>query len=187
MGAWLQEAGFAFTPELVRASLVLALVGSAVVVGLLARLGQSPDRHFFKLWMISWLFYTVHLGAATTLGALKQDVFSATVPTVAVALSALYMLAGILEMLQRPVPRRQLLLAALVLVGVTQVGSVAGRLPLIEAVAFDALALIAVLAGWAYYRHFQWRRNTTAIAAGFAVWAVPVVLTPSFDTSNMLA
>jgi two-component system NtrC family sensor kinase len=187
MGAWLQEAGFAFTPELVRASLVLALVGSAVVVGLLARLGQSAERHFFKLWTISWLFYAVHLGAATTMGALRQDVYSATVPTVAVALSALYMLAGILEMLERPMPRRQLLLAALVLVGVTQVGSVAGRLPLIEAVAFDALALIAVLAGWAYYRHFQWRRNTTAIAAGFAAWAVPVVLTPSLETSYMLA
>lgn len=187
MEAWFQEVRSAFTPELVRASIILALVGTAVVVGLLARLGQALERRFFNLWTIAWLFFAVHLAGATARQALLQDAYSATVPAVAVLLSALYLVGGVLQMVDRPVKRRQLLLLGLVLVGATQVASLYGFLPWVESGAFGLLAVAAVLAGWAYYRHFRGRRNTVIIAVGFAFWAVPVVLMPSFESSPVLA
>ena len=172
------------TPDVVRACMALALVGVSVVVGLLARPGRQG---FFHLWAIAWLFYAVCLAAQFAWGVLKLDQYSAMVPTICVAESALFFLCGNLEMVDVQVDRRLVAVLAFAIFGAVYGAYRVGVEAWVIATVFSVLAGAAAFGGFLYLRNMRGRRRLTLVAGGLMFWAVPVVVTPMFEASRTLA
>ena len=103
MMAFSDNFGPGLAPEIVKASLVLALIGSSVVIGLFGYVGRRTQRASYIFWAMGWMFYAVYLAAMIANGFVNEDWRLATIPTACVALSAWFMWCGGLATCDRPV------------------------------------------------------------------------------------
>ncbi|NQU11900.1 hypothetical protein HQ590_13985, partial [bacterium] len=112
-----------FTPELLAATLVLALMTSTVVVGLFAHRARGAPGGPDHLWAIGWLLFLVYLAAALADQALLGQGGLGVFRDAAVGLCGLFLLWGNQAQSQLFRSRRELGLATVLVM----LGSYAGH------------------------------------------------------------
>lgn len=186
MTAAFQGINDAFRPELVKACLVLALVSAAVVIGLFAYLGQRSERPSYRYWTIGWLFYAVFLAAMIADEYVMQNWQMAVIPSGCAAMCALFMLAGNMDVIERPIGPYRLWAVALVLLGVNYAAHGFGVAHWFACPAFWALALAAVHGAYLFYQSRKPTVGTRLVVAGYLVWAALVTAVPLIEKVPVL-
>ncbi|MCG3150045.1 MAG: Sensor histidine kinase RcsC [Verrucomicrobiae bacterium] len=175
-----------FSPDLVQACLVLALISAAVVIGLFAYVGQRTERASYRYWTIGWLFYAVFLAAMIAADFMVQNWQLAAVPTACAALSALFIFAGNMEVVERPVGRNRIFILALVIVALNYLAHREGFAYWFSCPAFWALAAVAVHAGRLFYLSRTTTVGAKLVMTGYTVWAAMVVAVPLIERVPVL-
>ena len=103
------------TPEFERATVVLALICVASVIGLFAYLGRRTRRAHFGAWATSYTFYAAYLAALIGVRIVPDNPFETMLLALLLGLSALFMFWGDFHLAERPRSRRELLLASLLI------------------------------------------------------------------------
>jgi CheY-like chemotaxis protein len=111
----LDDMGFAFPQECLRATLLVSLLSVWVLVGLFYYLNRYARRDYFSIWTGAWLFYAVWL--TFSLGNADEAPGSTlfTINQSCVSLSAVFLLWGSLRFLNLAAPRRLCVVAAMFL------------------------------------------------------------------------
>jgi len=172
-----------FSPDLVKACLVLALISTSVVISLFAYVGQRTERSSYRYWTIGWLFYAVFLASMIAAGFLMQDWHLAAIPPACAALSALFIFAGNMEVLDHPLGRPKIISIALGVVILNYLAHREGFAYWFACPAFWALAAAAVQAGMLFYRTRKATAGAKLVVIGYMAWAAVVVAVPLIERS----
>src|SRR2546426_8979813 len=76
------------------AALLLALLCTWVVIGLFAYLNHFTRKHYFRLWLVSWMFYAAWLASCLGLTELNTMPLLVMLKKSCIGLSALFMFWG---------------------------------------------------------------------------------------------
>lgn len=171
----------AFSPDLVKACLVLALISVSVVISLFAYVGQRTERPSYLYWTIGWLFYAVFLSAMIASDFMRQDWQLAAVGPACAALSALFILAGNLEVLEHSLGRLRIVGVAVGIIALNYFAHREGVAYWFVCPAFWALAGAAVQAGVLFYRTRKATSGAKLVVIGYMVWAALVVAIPLIE------
>ena len=104
----LEDMGLVFSPECLRAALLVSLLSVWVLVGLFFYLNRYTRREYFTIWTAAWLFYALWL----TLGLEGEDAAPGSlgflIKQCCVSISAVFLLWGSLRFLDQPVRQTSL-------------------------------------------------------------------------------
>ncbi len=184
--AFANRIGLSFTPEVVKASLVLALISTAVLVGLFAFVARRTRRAGYEQWAIGWLFYAAFLATQIASGFVAQDYWLATIPTTCVALATWFMVCGNLVVMDRPVSRLTIAAVSAFLAGINYCVLLLAELFLFSSLAFWTLGLAAVQTGYLSYRGRRLNASRLLVSGGLVLWGAHVVAFPSVEHTPML-
>jgi signal transduction histidine kinase/ActR/RegA family two-component response regulator len=171
----LEDMGLAFSPECLRAALMVSLLSVWVLVGLFFYLNRYTRREYFTIWTAAWLFYALWL----TLGLRMEDVAPGSLAAIlrqcSVSISAVFLLWGSLRFLGLPVRQTSLgafmvFLAAWTVVSARESASrLQFQLPI-----FILLGSSSLFAGVCFWRLRRQKAFIGAglLSAGFLLWGV---------------
>ncbi|MEI6083861.1 MAG: ATP-binding protein [Verrucomicrobiota bacterium] len=171
----------AFSPDLVKACLVLALISASVVISLFAYVGERTERPSYRYWTIGWLFYAVYLAAMIAGDFMMQDWQLAAVAPACAALSALFIFAGNMEVVEHPLGRNRVFMIALGVITLNYFAHREGFAYWFACPAFWALAGAAVQAGVLFYRTRKATTGAKLVVVGYMLWALLVVAVPLIE------
>jgi two-component system NtrC family sensor kinase len=186
MMAIVERFGTVFTPDLVKACLVLTLIAAAVVIALFAYVARGGERGHYRLWTIGWLFYSVFIAAMIAQDTAWEYWQIATIPTACVGLSALFMFAGNLHVLERPMEPRTLFLNSLAILTINHFAHGEGYPYWFACPAYWALAAAAIHAGLIFYRNRCSAPGGVMVVVGFWMWALQVIAVPLVERQPLL-
>src|SRR5579859_2987167 len=98
-----------------KTALYLALVGAWVVVVAFAYLTFHMRKSYFRMWAVSWLYYSMYVASSIELQQQPTVTLLATVGQACIGISALCMLWGSLQLIGKVRRNGELGLAALLI------------------------------------------------------------------------
>jgi signal transduction histidine kinase/ActR/RegA family two-component response regulator len=104
----LDDMGLAFSPEYLRAALVVSLLSVWVLVGLFFYLNRYTRREYFTIWTAAWLFYALWLTLGLRMGNAPLGSLVSMTRQCCVSISAVFLLWGSLRFLCLPVRQTSL-------------------------------------------------------------------------------
>jgi signal transduction histidine kinase/CheY-like chemotaxis protein len=170
--------GLRFTPELAKGCLVLALISTAVVVGLFAYVGQRTGRKAFGVWALGWLFFAVFLSAQIAGQFISEDWQLASIPSACVALSAWFIFCGNREWLDQPVGRRDIAIVSGLIAGLSYLSHSQRAEFWFAPLAFGALAGATEQTAWLHYGDRRSGASRWLVTGGLAGWGLLVGAVP---------
>jgi two-component system, NtrC family, sensor kinase len=180
---WIKTAGTMFTPELAKASLVLALISVSVVGALFAFVGRRTQRPSYSLWAVGWMFYAAFLASQIAGGFVSRDAQLVAIPSGCVALAAWFMFCGNLAWLSRPARDNDIAIVSTVIAGFSYFVHSMNVALWYMPVGCCALAAVGVQTAILNYRDRQTRASRLFVTGGFLLWTVPVVAFPLVEYS----
>lgn len=187
---WTEILDLTFPPEWVKASLVLALFATAVVIGLFLYLNRYTRKSYFTLWTVAWLFYGGYLAASISIHDAPGDPLLTMTQLACIGCGALFMFWGSFQLTQRTRRNGELggglvLLVVWSYVAAYEVQSVLW----ITYPVFFLLAAASFHTGILYYRNRKQYRSANVLAAGFVLWAMHLLVYPchQFMSTGMVA
>lgn len=173
------------SPQL-QTSIARTLATTLVIAALFGFIGQRRRHSAYDLWAVGWLFYALFVGVMLLADLMAQDWHLATIASGGVALSALFMIAGNLEMADRPVKRWRLAVIAVVVVALNYLAHEMGAAYWFACPAVWTLALAALSCGFMFYRGRQPNVSVVLVVSGYVGWAALVVASPVVQSSPLL-
>ncbi len=175
----LDSLSLVFPPDWVRAALVLALLGTLVVVGLFSYLNHHTRKEYFRLWTIAWVYYAVFLLASIGFSRQPENPILVMLRLATLGIGALYMFFGSLEFEERPRPRRELSLGVLMIVVWSAVAAYQVRDRLwVTVPMFTLLATACIYTAAMYARFCRKYRGAVLLTSGFALWGIHLLAFP---------
>lgn len=98
-----------FPPEWLKATLVLSIISTWVLVALFAYLNQYTQRRYFSLWTIAWLFYALWLTASINLLDSPESQLGQMLTQSCIGVCALFLVWGNVTILRQDFPQRNIL------------------------------------------------------------------------------
>jgi PAS domain S-box-containing protein len=171
-----------FPGEWVTAALTLNLISIGVVVGLFIYLNQQTRQERFGLWMVSWMFYAIHLATLLALREGSNTLWLVFGERASIGVSALLMFWGSLQLTHAPRPHRELVAGIVLLVLWSVVAALrVGQSPWVTAPVFVLLAAANLYTGFIYLRSRDQRRAARLLGAGFSLWGLHLLTFPFLD------
>jgi PAS domain S-box-containing protein len=186
MMAFAETIGLTFTPEVVKASLVLALIGVAVLVALFAYVGRRSQQVEYSLWASGWMLYATFLASQIASGFGSQDWFIVAMPAACVALAGWFMFCGNLKVMDRGVRRGVVALAAGFIVGIVLILFKYGEAFWCVMAAFGMLGVSTAQTGYLQFRGQRRSTSSILIGGGLGLWALHALAFPVVDESAAL-
>jgi len=177
----LEDMGLAFSPEYLRAALMVSLLSVWVLVGLFFYLNRYTRREYFTIWTAAWLFYALWLTLGLRMGNAPMGSLVSMTRQCCVSISAVFLLWGSLRFLGLPV-RQTSLGAFMVFLAVwTVVSAQLSKNPLeFQLPIFILLGSSSLFAGVCFLRL---RKRMAFVGAGllslgFLLWGVYLATYP---------
>jgi PAS domain S-box-containing protein len=180
--------GDLFTTDWVKATLILALITTWMVIALCGYLARDTRQRHFLLWTLAWIFYSGYLSVSFVL----EDMPGARTLLMArlgcLGMSALFMLWGVLS-LQNPRRNNRILVYASAPV---MVWSYAATYWLPQGFGsagpvFWLFSGASIAAGLHYRRECKGNRPATMLAFGFILWGAHLALFSFLSVSPAMA
>ncbi|HUK82861.1 MAG TPA: ATP-binding protein, partial [Verrucomicrobiae bacterium] len=160
-----------FPDQWLKASLVLALFSTWVVISVFAYLNHYTKKSYFSLWTVAWMFYAVWLAASIQLDETPDLPFYIMARRACVGVSALCMFWGSLELIDKARRQRELAYGVVMIVIWSYVAAYKVQDPLwITLPVFVLLASASVYTGLLYLRLRRHCRGANLLTAGFILW-----------------
>ncbi len=175
----LDSLSLVFPPDWVRAALVLALLGTLVVIGLFNYLNHYTRKEYFRLWTMAWVYYAMFLLASIGLDRAPEDAFLTMVRRSCIGITALYMFFGSLEFAGVGRRKRELQLGVLMILMWSAVAAYQVQDHLWVTVPVFALLAIACFYTASLYGRFCPKyRGSVVLTTGFALWGLHLAVFP---------
>src|ERR1051326_3474158 len=91
-----------FTPELVKASLLLALLSTSGALGLFFDMGISIKKSCLPMWALSWMFYAMYLATSIALVESPKMLVLVVTEHTSVGISAVFLFYGVYQLVHAP-------------------------------------------------------------------------------------
>jgi len=177
----LEDMGLAFSPEYLRAALMVSLLSVWVLVGLFFYLNRYTRREYFTIWTAAWLFYALWLTLGLRMGNAPLGSLLSMTRQCCVSISAVFLLWGSLRFLGLPVRQTSLGAFMLFLAVWTIVSAQLSKNPLeFQLPIFILLGSSSLFAGVCFLRL---RKRMAFVGAGllslgFLLWGVYLATYP---------
>ncbi len=178
-----------FSPEALKAALFLALLSSWVLVGLFAYLNRYTHRHYFALWTVAWLFYTIWLTTTLLYLSIKNTAPWEWIRPASIGISAIYLFMGSLHFSGNQRGKKELRLMVCFVAAWSYVaqhylkGFIWFSLPL-----FLILSLASFFtAGYFFQKRLNHRYiGVSMLGLGFILWGLQMAFYPFIEISHFL-
>ena len=174
-----------FSPETLKAALLVSLLSVWLLVGLFAYLNYYTKRRYFTLWMVAWLFYAIWLTLRFAEEDLPNNEFMLMARQGGVGISAVFLFWGSEVFMGRRVRQKLpamfivfLLLWSYVGIHFLKDSVIQAQLPV-----FALMGLAGLLAarGFFKYRLEQRYIGASLLAVGFFLWGIYLAGYPLWD------
>lgn len=166
-----------FSPDWVKAALMLALIAVGMVIAMCLYLNRWTNKRHYGLWMVGWMFYAAYLVMTFILEEITHMPQLVMAQMMFMGMSALFMLWGVWDM-TNPRPRLQLITAAVVTLLVWSYLA-AYVLPASVWNSAPVFALLAGASAWAglhYGRERSQSRSANILTMAFMLWAAQLAV-----------
>lgn len=167
----------AFTPELIKACLVLALISNVGVFSIFAYIGRQTKRLAYSWWTIAWLFHAVALASLIAKDFLGADWTVTMIPAACVGITSLLMFAGNREMAGQPLDRDKIGMLGISIIGLAAIFSAEQVGGLFSGAVFVALSAAAIQTGFLHWHRRKLTASVVLVAGGFWLWSIYGVVT----------
>jgi len=177
----LEDMGLAFSPEYLRAALMVSLLSVWVLVGLFFYLNRYTRREYFTIWTAAWLFYALWLTLGLRMGGAAPASAVFMLKQCCVSISAVFLLWGSLRFLGLPVRQTSFGVFMVFLVVWTLVSpEVITNLLQIQLPMFILLGLSSLFAGVCFFRLRKQKAFVGAgmLSLGFLLWGIYLATYP---------
>src|ERR1039457_4030355 len=177
-----------FSPEYMRAALMVSLLSVWVLVGLFYYLNRYTKREYFTVWTAAWLFYALWLTLSLpTQNSSPESVFF-MLKQCCVSISAVFLLWGSLRFLNLPVRQTSFAVFMLFLaVWTMATPPVTTNLLQIQLPIFILLGLSSLFAGVCFFRLRKQKAFVGAgmLSLGFLLWGGYLATYPLTEYGNL--
>ncbi len=174
-----------FPPEWIKSALVLALITVWMVIVLFTYLNFATRRPHLSLWIVSWMFYSVHLAASIGLEDAPGTPFLLMASRGCIGISALFMFWGSFQLTEHKRHQSELGLGTLMIVVWSYIAAYkVGNQIWITLPVFLLLSVAGVYTGLVYIRARTRSRGAAILGLGFLLWGVHLIGFPLADGSQ---
>ncbi len=171
--------GAAFPREGLKTALILALFGTWVVCAAFAYLNLHARKSHFRLWAVSWLYYSMYLVATIRLGGQPGLPVLVMLQLWCIGISALCMFWGSFQLTGRVRHQRELGLGMVLMSVWSYVAAYEVQDPMwITIPLFPLLALANGYTGTLHLRYRKQYASASLLAAGFFFWSLHLLAFP---------
>ncbi len=175
-----------FPPEWIKSALVLALITVWMVIVLFAYLNYSMRRPHLSLWIVSWMFYSVHLAASIGLEVTPGTPFLLMASRACIGISALFMFWGSFQLTGHKRDQGELALGTVMILVWSYIAAYkVGEVMWITFPVFLLLSAAGVYTGLLYMRRRR-SRGATILGVGFLLWGLHLIGFPLANGSQVL-
>jgi PAS domain S-box-containing protein len=181
----LEQSALLFPPEWIKSALVLALITVWMVIVLFSYLNFSTRRPHLSLWIVSWMFYSVHLAASIGLLDAPGTAFLLMASRGCIGISALFMFWGSFQLTEHKRDQRELGLGTLMILVWSYIAAYkVGNTMWITLPVFLLLSAAGVYTGLLYTRARRRSRGATILGVGFLLWGLHLIGFPLAEGSQ---
>ena len=175
------------TADWALASWIVALVSAWTLVGMCAYLRHATDKPEFTRWTTGWIFFSIAQAAEIGVEGMPNERLLHAVQMAAVGISAVCLLGGCVQIMQREEWGRRLKYAVVpILVWSVVSAYVFHSQWWTREPAFLLLAVVCVHIGMQYFRDRKRSHAANILSGGFFLWAVHLATAPLLGGVPML-